>query len=95
MQALRWHRKAMQLAPPTLKATVGPTERSGHRLRLGSKTKKGLSSILLNSPSIETSVLALAFVSDLLLQSEPGKQKIQKTVLTTGRRRLSRNEPAL
>jgi hypothetical protein len=27
-------------------------------------------------------VLALAFASDLLLQIEPGKQKIQKTVLT-------------
>lgn len=65
-------------------------------LRDLSKTnEKGLLNKALNSPSIETSVLALAFVSDRLLQRETSRQEIQNSVLTIGRRRLSRRESAL
>jgi hypothetical protein len=56
---------------------------------LRATTKKGLSNKALNSPSIETSVLALAYVTDRLLQCETNRQETQNTVLATGRSRLS------
>ena len=56
---------------------------------LGATTNKGLSNKVLNSPSIKTSVLALAYVTNRLLQRETNRQEIQNTVLATGRRRVS------
>ncbi len=65
----------------------GRTDRLAPRAQ--EKNEKGLFSFLLNSPSIETSVLALALVTDRPLQRETSRQEIQNTVLATGRRRLN------